>query len=131
MSGNNNNAKKPQPTTATSDFICTLKFSNNLPDLPFEPKLLTVPLDPLRLYKFQPENSLERDYKHSIIPEADLGIPLNLVDPHTFQCSPQLKGYSSNHNQTFRNLNQINKQNQSKGITKKGPTITYRRIQGK
>eukprot|EP01112_Ceratiomyxa_fruticulosa_P002777 TRINITY_DN12_c0_g1_i1.p1 TRINITY_DN12_c0_g1~~TRINITY_DN12_c0_g1_i1.p1 ORF type:complete len:447 (+),score=115.63 TRINITY_DN12_c0_g1_i1:370-1710(+) len=68
-----------------SEFLCSLQFRNTLPDIPFEPKLLTLPLDPSRFVKFSTHNTLERVYKQQIWPEPDLGIPISLIDPAMYK----------------------------------------------
>jgi len=39
-------SKKPK-----SEFLCDLQFTNHLPDIPFEPKLLKIHLPPQRSVK--------------------------------------------------------------------------------
>ncbi|KAL6077565.1 RNA polymerase-associated factor [Balamuthia mandrillaris] len=66
-------------------FLCRLKFYNNLPPIPFDPKLLSLPLDPSRITSYQ-TTSLEINYQHDILSEPDLGIkiPEGLIDPHVY-----------------------------------------------
>eukprot|EP01102_Stenamoeba_stenopodia_P013288 TRINITY_DN4292_c0_g1_i1.p1 TRINITY_DN4292_c0_g1~~TRINITY_DN4292_c0_g1_i1.p1 ORF type:complete len:575 (+),score=194.27 TRINITY_DN4292_c0_g1_i1:144-1868(+) len=73
-----NNLKKP------SEFVCNMKFRNNLPAVPFDPKILSYPFDPMRFVK-QPPSSLETTFKYPLLAEADLGIAIDLIDPETYK----------------------------------------------
>lgn len=70
---------------APSEFMCRMQFRNNLPDIPFDPKLLVVPQDSMRYTKCIVGSSLENNYKHSIFTEPDLGIPINLIDTSIYK----------------------------------------------
>jgi len=72
--------KKPSP------FICPTRFRNNLPDVPFYPKFLQYPFDNMRYVRYVP-TSLEKNYKHILLTEPDLGIP-DLIDPDAY-ATPQ------------------------------------------
>jgi len=63
----------------TSEFLCKLKFSNTLPDLPFDPKCLDFEFDQDRFIRYQ-ATSLERHYKPVLHTESDLGIKIDLID---------------------------------------------------
>lgn len=45
-----------------TEFLCTIKFRNSLPDPPLGPHFLEVPLDLDKYTKYKP-TTLERDYK--------------------------------------------------------------------
>jgi RNA polymerase II-associated factor 1 len=81
------NDKKIQPPhhqpVAKNDLLCSMKFKNSLPDIPFEPKFLTYPFDPFRFIQYNP-TSLERNYKHDVLTEVDLGVPIDLILPETY-----------------------------------------------
>eukprot|EP00771_Trimastix_marina_P001843 gnl/Trimastix_PCT/2948.p1 GENE.gnl/Trimastix_PCT/2948~~gnl/Trimastix_PCT/2948.p1 ORF type:complete len:350 (+),score=99.20 gnl/Trimastix_PCT/2948:38-1087(+) len=62
-----------------SGFIAKVKYRNSLPDLPFQPKLLSYPPDPNRFVDYAP-TSLERRAKHQLLTEPDLGIHIDLID---------------------------------------------------
>jgi len=68
----------------TSGFIGKLKFGNALPSIPFDPKLLALPVDPSRHCHYH-TTSLETSYQHVLHTEPDLGIPLNLIDPEVYK----------------------------------------------
>jgi len=68
-----------------SEFVCKMQFRNNLPDIPFDPKLLALPIDPMRYTKCIIGSSLENSYKHSIFTEPDLGVPINLIDTNIYK----------------------------------------------
>ena len=70
---------------APSEFLCKMQFRNNLPDIPFDPKLLALPHDSLRYTKCIIGSSLESSSKHSIFTEPDLGIPIHLIDTNIYK----------------------------------------------
>jgi len=87
MSEKANNAdssKSSSSSKTASEFLCKPKYLNTLPDLPFDPKLLSYPFDPLRFIKYT-TTSLERTYKHILHTEPDLGIPIDLIDPSSYK----------------------------------------------
>ena len=51
-----------------SPFICRVRYSNSLPGVAVEPKLLPVALPKRRFTKYQ-TSSLEVQYKHRLMPE--------------------------------------------------------------
>ena len=65
----------------TGEFICDIRFSNILPDIPFEPKCLAYPIDGERFVKYQ-TSSLERQHRPHLHANKDLGIPIDLVTMH-------------------------------------------------
>lgn len=60
-------------------FLAKLKYRNALPDIPFDPKLLQYPFDPLRFVRYIP-TTLEKKFKFDMRPEPDLGIHVDLID---------------------------------------------------
>eukprot|EP00794_Sanderia_malayensis_P019876 gene19876-21817_t len=66
-----------------SDFVCRMKYSNALPDIPFDAKFITYPFEANRFIHYKP-TSLERSYKHDLLTEPDLGVTIDLVDPDTY-----------------------------------------------
>ncbi len=71
-----------------------MKFFNTLPEIPFDPKLLALPLDPLRYVRYKP-TSLEASFQHPLHTEPDLGIPIDLIDHNTYKISVPGKELSS------------------------------------
>ena len=93
------------------DLLCSVKYKNNLPDVPFGPKFLSYPFDsqrylhtvpadvaevhvlsvmllytihsPTRYIQYNP-TSLERNHKHELLTEVDLGVPIDLILPETY-----------------------------------------------
>lgn len=63
-------AKKPR-------FLINLRFQNNLPEVPSDPKMLLPPLNPEALTEFN-LTSLEREKKKDMLLEHDLGIPITM-----------------------------------------------------
>lgn len=64
-------------------FICNIKFRNNLPEIPSDPKLLVSGTDPRQLSEFC-LTSMERDPKWELLFEPDLGIPISLLDSQRY-----------------------------------------------
>ncbi|CAH8568792.1 unnamed protein product [Schistosoma turkestanicum] len=68
----------------TESLLCRLKYQNNLPELPFDPKFLVYPLEPSRFLQYV-ATSLERNYKHELLTETDVGVEVDLIDPDVFR----------------------------------------------
>jgi len=65
-------------------FVTPMTFMNKLPDLPFEPKFLKVPLTPNRFTEYKLGNTLEKNYKYEMLPDVDVGVSLDLIDLQMF-----------------------------------------------
>ncbi len=84
-----------------SDFAIKLQFYNKLPDLPFEPKFLKVPLDesrcapsPIRLilsshYSLKLDSPLERNLKKQLLSDLNLGVNFDFIDLARYQTPDQ------------------------------------------
>ncbi|KAF2074485.1 hypothetical protein CYY_004190 [Polysphondylium violaceum] len=66
-----------------SDYQCKLKFQNTLPDVPFDPKFILVPSE-FNKYTQYKTTSLERNYKYPLHTDAQLGIPIDLIDASVY-----------------------------------------------
>ena len=75
-----------------SDLICRIKYCNNLPDIPFDPKFITYPFDSNRFVQYKP-TSLEKNYKHDLLTEHDLGVEIDLINPETYHVPPEMAGH--------------------------------------
>lgn len=77
------------PATARkpSDLFVKVRFTNTLPDIPFDPKFIAYPFDPDRFTKYKP-TSLEKEYKHELLTEMDLGVKIDLVNPDAYVTPP-------------------------------------------
>lgn len=64
-------------------FVCDVHFRADLPEVPGFPKMLVTPLQPERLAQFK-LTSLETSGKRPLILEADLGIPITILDVERF-----------------------------------------------
>ncbi|KAN0034266.1 hypothetical protein ACTFIV_000759 [Dictyostelium citrinum] len=80
---NNNNINKDPINSKISEFQCKLKFQNSLPEIPFEPKFLKLSSDFQKFTQYK-TTSLERQYKHPLLTEPQLGIPIDLIDPSVY-----------------------------------------------
>jgi hypothetical protein len=87
MSVEANSRKKAGDKRSSSarsvDLLCSVKYKNNLPDVPFGPKFLSYPFDSQRYIQYNP-TSLERNHDHELLTEVDLGVPIDLVLPETY-----------------------------------------------
>jgi len=68
-----------------ADLICLVKYSNTLPDIPFDPKFSAYPFDSQRFISYNP-TGLERNYKYELLTEHDLGVTIDLILPETYEC---------------------------------------------
>lgn len=71
-----------------SDIVCRIKYLNQLPDIPFDPKFIKYPFDPNRFVEYN-ATSLERNYKHELLAEHDLGVTIDLINPDTYRIDPK------------------------------------------
>ena len=74
-----------------AQFICPLRYKNELPELPFDPKLLDYPFDPEQHFRYRP-TFLEKEEKEQMLTESTLGIPFTLIDPYGYFCSYDQRG---------------------------------------
>ncbi|CAK4624654.1 hypothetical protein LEN26_013797 [Aphanomyces euteiches] len=89
-----------------SEFIGTLEFRNQLPDLPFDAKFIQYPHDPDRFVKYRP-TLVERDYVHEFYVEPNLGLPIDLIDPEKFEVPNASQRYMSNQEIELLNMTEI------------------------
>lgn len=78
----NDNIKEVQKgrKASSNEFLCKVRFLNQLPDIPFDPKLLRYPLEDERFFRYS-TSTLEKNYKWQMHTESDYGVPLDLIDP--------------------------------------------------
>ncbi|CAJ0943328.1 unnamed protein product, partial [Mesorhabditis belari] len=72
------------PQNRNADFICTLKYSNALPDLPFSGKFLPCPFVSLDRFVEYKATQLEKEHRFEVQSEADVGVKIDLIDPLTY-----------------------------------------------
>lgn len=70
---------KHHSNTRELHFLCKIKYQSSPPLVPAEPKFLKCPLEEDRYVKYK-ETSLERNFKWDLIPDADVGVSLDLID---------------------------------------------------
>ncbi|KFO58667.1 RNA polymerase II-associated factor 1, partial [Corvus brachyrhynchos] len=70
-----------------SGVVCRVKFCNSLPDIPFDPKFITYPFDQSRFVQYK-ATSLEKQHKHDLLTEPDLGVTIDLINPDTYRIDP-------------------------------------------
>lgn len=67
--------------------ICRVKYSNTLPDIPFDPKFISYPFEANRFVQYNP-TSLERNFKYDLLTEHDLGVSIDLINPAAYAIDP-------------------------------------------
>lgn len=70
-----------------SELISRVKYSNTLPDIPFDLKYITYPFATDRFVQYNP-TSLERNYKYEVLTEHDLGVTIDLINRDLYQSDP-------------------------------------------
>ncbi len=66
-------------SSSHADLVGRIKYQNNLPDIPFDPKSIKYPFDPNRFIHFK-STTLEKNYKWDILNEQDLGVRIDLIN---------------------------------------------------
>ncbi|XP_059619934.1 RNA polymerase II-associated factor 1 homolog [Phlebotomus argentipes] len=88
QNGASGSDKRPQrQQEKKSELICRVKYSNNLPDIPFDLKFITYPFENDRFIQYNP-TSLERNYKYDVLTEHDLGVTIDLINRDLYQADP-------------------------------------------
>ncbi|XP_048017230.1 RNA polymerase II-associated factor 1 homolog isoform X1 [Megalobrama amblycephala] len=72
-----------------SGVVCRVKYGNSLPDIPFDPKFITYPFDQHRFVQYK-ATSLEKQHKHELLTEPDLGVTIDLINPDTYRIDPSI-----------------------------------------
>uniref|UniRef100_A0A8C2X489 RNA polymerase II-associated factor 1 homolog n=1 Tax=Cyclopterus lumpus TaxID=8103 RepID=A0A8C2X489_CYCLU len=72
-----------------SGVVCRVKYCNSLPDIPFDPKFITYPFDQHRFVQYK-ATSLEKQHKHELLTEPDLGVTIDLINPDTYRIDPNV-----------------------------------------
>uniref|UniRef100_A0A674NB55 RNA polymerase II-associated factor 1 homolog n=1 Tax=Takifugu rubripes TaxID=31033 RepID=A0A674NB55_TAKRU len=72
-----------------SGVVCRVKYCNSLPDIPFDPKFITYPFDQHRFVQYK-ATSLEKQHKHDLLSEPDLGVTIDLINPDTYRIDPNV-----------------------------------------
>jgi len=71
-------------------FHCNVKYTNTLPDIPFDAKFIAYPFEANRFIQYKP-TSLERNTRHELLTEADLGVTIDLINPETYDIDPNVE----------------------------------------
>ncbi|PAV66848.1 hypothetical protein WR25_00357 [Diploscapter pachys] len=72
------------------DFICKPKYTNTLPDIPFDAKFMSCPFVPLERFVEYKPSTLEKNYKFELLCEMDMGVNIDLIDPLTYKVDPKV-----------------------------------------
>ncbi|CAH1127147.1 unnamed protein product [Ceutorhynchus assimilis] len=76
-----------KPPEKKQELIVRVKYSNTLPDLPFDLKFISYPFEPSRFIQYNP-TSLERNYRYDVLTEHDLGVNIDLINKDTYPTEP-------------------------------------------
>lgn len=79
----NAHGKKKDRDKGKEGFVSNIKFTNTLPDIPFDAKFIAYPFEANRFIQYKP-TSLEKNYKHELLTEPDLGVTIDLINPETY-----------------------------------------------
>ena len=71
-------------------FLCQVRFKNDLPEIPCDPKMLLPPLNPRALAAFS-LTSMEKEMKRDMVFPQDIGIPINALDIERYSLPPSSK----------------------------------------
>lgn len=82
-SSTSNNNKK---ISKSSGFLMDLKFRNDLPNPPIDPKHIKIPSNPEKYINYH-LTTLERNYQYRVHMEPVVGNPIHLIDPSTAEDS--------------------------------------------
>lgn len=80
------NGREERPIKA--DFLCRVKYSNALPDIPFDTKFLACPFVSLSRFTDYKSSSLEKNFKFELLCEPDCGVNIDLINPETYYVDP-------------------------------------------
>lgn len=86
LADQSNNALRRQ-----TPFLCHLRFRNDLPEVPCDPKMLFPPVQADRLAAYS-LTSLEAELRHDLPVLPDLGIPVSLLDAAARYAAPDKPG---------------------------------------
>lgn len=78
-------SSRPAKLEGSGQFVAPYNFSNALPDVPCDPKLLTVSFNKEAFVRYRYDSAAEAAHKYELLAEPDLGIPIDLVDPHAYE----------------------------------------------
>ncbi|CAI2353197.1 unnamed protein product [Caenorhabditis sp. 36 PRJEB53466] len=87
MSENPAGAKRIEPPRKV-DFMLKSRFTNNVPDVPFDAKFMPCPFVPLSRFVEYKESNIEKDYKHAVICDDDMGLTVDLIDLRKYDQDP-------------------------------------------
>mmetsp|Transcript_17218 Transcript_17218/g.33767 ORF Transcript_17218/g.33767 Transcript_17218/m.33767 type:complete len:596 (+) Transcript_17218:206-1993(+) len=79
---NGTQTKNKKPEVKERSFVVDLRYRNDLPEPPCDPKFLKIPSQVESMFKYH-FSSMERAYKHKIYLKPTLGPAVNLMDPRT------------------------------------------------
>lgn len=75
--------RRQKPGENRKQLVCKVKYSNTLPDIPFDPKFISYPFEANRFVQYNP-TSLERNFKYDLLTEHDLGVSIDLINPDAY-----------------------------------------------
>ncbi|XP_076816610.1 RNA polymerase II-associated factor 1 homolog [Clavelina lepadiformis] len=82
--GQRSSDDKRRGVEKASGLVTRVKYSNALPDIPFDPKFIRYPFDANRFVEYKP-TSLEKLHKTELHTDHDLGVVIDLINPETYK----------------------------------------------
>nr|XP_039260334.1 RNA polymerase II-associated factor 1 homolog [Styela clava] len=71
-------------TIERTGLVTRVKYCNNLPDIPFDPKFICYPFEANRFVEYKP-TTLEKLHKIDLHTDHDLGVMIDLINPDTYK----------------------------------------------
>ncbi|KAI0980162.1 hypothetical protein GJ496_009294 [Pomphorhynchus laevis] len=71
-----------------ADILCKIKYTNNLPDIPFDAKFIKYTFDNSRFINYKP-TSLEKSHKWDIQNDIDLEVSVDLINRQLYKIGPE------------------------------------------
>lgn len=75
--------RQPGGSIERSGLVCRVKYTNTLPDIPFESKSIKYPFSRKRFLQYKP-TTLEKLCKVELHTDFDLGVNIDLINPETY-----------------------------------------------
>ena len=85
--GRSSRDRRTKQTEKQKQLVGRVRYSNTLPDIPFDPKFISYPFEANRFVQYNP-TSLERNFKFDLLTEHDLGVGIDLINPDAYAIDP-------------------------------------------
>lgn len=85
--GRSSRDRRAKQAEKQKQLVGRVRYSNTLPDIPFDPKFISYPFEANRFVQYNP-TSLERNFKFDLLTEHDLGVSIDLINPEAYAIDP-------------------------------------------